>query len=93
MRKGCDLKAWKSAYCLTVVAASRSALVTPSFQHSGLDQFSEAHCSHSVTINASRTFQQFSQISCTILNKPVNIHKLRLNVLGILMTATQLSLS
>lgn len=72
---------------------SAQSSVTLEFQLSSIDQFSETHCSHSVNINASRTFQQFSQISCTIINKPVNMHESRPNVLRILMTATQVSLS
>ncbi|KAK2524233.1 Vipr2 [Columba livia] len=42
--------------------AVRAPVASP-FQHPALDQFSEAHGSYSVAINASRNFQQFSQLS------------------------------
>lgn len=74
----CELKAQKSTCCLTVVlltAPSRAPVASP-FQHPALDQFSEAHGSYSVAINASRNFQQFSQLSGTIINKLGNTHKL-----------------
>lgn len=58
-----------------------------------LDQFSGAPCSHSVAINASRIFWQFSQMSCTIIYKPIGIQKLRLNILGVLVTATSVPLT
>lgn len=86
----CDLKAQKMHCCLVVILA----VITPAINTiSAFRLDSDAHCSHSVTINSSRTFQQFSQMSCTIINKPVDNHKLRVNILEVLVTATSVSLT
>lgn len=91
----CKLRDQKSAYCLTVVLPA--VFMSTVFGNTRISAFIHRPVFrntlyHSVNINASRTFQQFSQISCTIINKPVNMHKSRPNVFGILMTATQVSL-